>query len=153
MEWRVYGYSPLFFAYLAKGRRKDGCRYDRVPEKVWEKLDKINSATYYEDVKAWEPGDTIPVVAERLFCKEYTNPKDTTIGSSFVILKGTDNTRFEFGYNGEVNVTTYHDKKGIMIDDFTHRDLPFRLVSPPFLIIPKVLSTISWRRPIVSRPI
>ena len=55
-------------------------------KKVWEKLDKINSATYYEDVKAWEPGDTIPVVAERLFCKEYTNPKDTTIGSSFVIL-------------------------------------------------------------------
>lgn len=101
-------------------------------KKVWEKLDEVSSATYYEDVKAWEPGDTIPVVAERLFCKEYTNPKDTTIGSSFVILKGTDTTRFEFGYNGEVNVTTYHDKKGIMIDDFTHRDLPFRLVSPPF---------------------
>ena len=101
-------------------------------KKVWEKLDEVSSATYYEDVKAWEPGDTIPVVAERLFCKEYTNPKDTTIGSSYVILKGTDTTRFEYGYNGEVKVTTYHDKKGIMIDDFTHRDLPFRLVSPPF---------------------
>lgn len=101
-------------------------------KKVWEKLDKVSSATYYADNKAWEPGDTIPKSAERLYYKEYSNPQDTTIGSSFVVLNETDTTKLEFGYNGDVKVVTYHDDKEVIIDDFTKRNLPFRLVGPPF---------------------
>lgn len=101
-------------------------------KKVWEKLDKINSATYYEDVKAWEPGDTIPIYSVRQFRKEYTNLRDTAIGSSYVILEGTDTTCFKGGYNGEVRAVIYPEDEEIVIDDFTSRNLPFRLVSPPF---------------------
>lgn len=105
--------------------------------KVLSNLEKIKSATYYREVKAWEPGDTIPTMIARHFYKEYTNPKDTIIGSSSVALDEADTTRLEWGYNGEVGVTTYHDKKGIMIDDFTYRKLPFRLVSVPFFTYTK----------------
>lgn len=100
--------------------------------KVLSNLEKIKSATYYSEAKAWEPGDTIPLIIARHFYKEYSNPKDTTIGSSSVVLDEADTTKLEWGYNGEVSVTTYHDKKVIMIDDFTHRNLPFRLAGNSF---------------------
>lgn len=101
-------------------------------KKVWEKLDKINSATYYEDVKAWEPGDTIPIYSKRQFRKEYVNLRDSTVGSSYVILDGTDFSCFKGGYNGEVRAVPYPADKEIVIDDFTRKKLPFRPVSPPF---------------------
>ncbi|WP_455635540.1 TlpA family protein disulfide reductase [Parabacteroides sp.] len=113
-----------------KGKPSDGTK--AYLKKVWEKVGKIQSASYYEDVKSWEPGDTIPTVDTRLFFKEYVNPSDTTIGSSYVSLEGSDTTLLEYGYNGEVKVTTYHEHKGIVIDDFTRRNSSYRPVSPPF---------------------
>lgn len=101
-------------------------------KKVWEKLDKIQSASYYGDQKTWEPGDTIPTVDVRSFFKEYVNLSDTTIGNCYVALDGADTTLLDYGYNGEVKVTTYHEYHGIMIDDFTHRNSLFRPVWPPF---------------------
>ena len=70
-----------------------------------------------------------------LFCrfvKEYNNPGDTTIGSSFVSLDCEDTTQLEFGYDGNIRALIYHEHKGIVVDAFTARPLPFRPISTPF---------------------
>ena len=101
-------------------------------KKVLGNLGKIESASYHEQSQSWQPGDTVAITNFHRFIKEYTNPSDSTIGASYVCLDAKDTTRFEFGYDGNVRMISYHEHKGIMIDDFTTRSLPFRLVAPPF---------------------
>lgn len=101
-------------------------------KKVLSNLDKVESASYHEQSQSWQPGDTTAITNSFRFIKEYTNPSDSTIGASYVALNAKDTTRFEFGYDGNVRMISYHEHKGIMIDDFTTRKLPFRLVGPPF---------------------
>lgn len=106
-------------------------------KKVLGNLGKIESASYHEQSQSWQPGDTVAITNFHRFIKEYTNPSDSTIGASYVCLDAKDTTRFEFGYDGNVRMISYHEHKGIMIDDFTTRSLPFRLVAPPFLLYPE----------------
>ena len=101
-------------------------------KKVLSNLDKVESASYHEQSQSWQPGDTTAITNSFRFIKEYTNPSDSTIGASYVALNAKDTTRFEFGYDGKVKMISFHERKGIMIDDFTTRKLPFRLVGPPF---------------------
>lgn len=101
-------------------------------KKVLSNLDKVESASYHEQSQSWQPGDTTAITNSFRFIKEYTNPSDSTIGASSVALNAKDTTRFEFGYDGKVKMISFHEHKGIMIDDFTTRKLPFRLVGPPF---------------------
>lgn len=101
-------------------------------KKVLSNLDKVESASYHEQSQSWQPGDTTAITNSFRFIKEYTNPSDSTIGASYVALNAKDTTRFEFGYDGKVKMISFHEHKGIMIDDFTTRKLPFRLVGPPF---------------------
>ena len=101
-------------------------------KKVLGNLGKIESASYHEQSQSWQPGDTVAITNFHRFIKEYTNPSDSTIGASYVCLDAKDTTRFEFGYDGNVRMISYHEHKGIMIDDFTTRSLPFRLVAPTF---------------------
>ena len=101
-------------------------------KKVLSNLDKVESASYHEQSQSWQPGDTTAITNSFRFIKEYTNPSDSTIGASYVALNAKDTTRFEFGYDGKVKMISFHEHKGIMIDDFTARKLPFRLVGPPF---------------------
>ncbi|MCM0383642.1 TlpA family protein disulfide reductase [Bacteroides fragilis] len=101
-------------------------------KKVLSNLDKVESASYHEQSQSWQPGDTTAITNSFRFIKEYTNPSDSTIGASYVALNAKDTTRFEFGYDGKVKMISFHEHKGIMIDDFTIRKLPFRLVGPPF---------------------
>lgn len=101
-------------------------------KKVLSNLDKVESASYHEQSQSWQPGDTTAITNSFRFIKEYTNPSDSTIGASYVALNAKDTTRFAFGYDGKVKMISFHEHKGIMIDDFTTRKLPFRLVGPPF---------------------
>ena len=101
-------------------------------KKVLSNLDKVESASYHEQSQSWQPGDTTAITNSFRFIKEYTNPSDSTIGASYVALNAKDTTRFEFGYDGKVKMISFHEHKGIMIDDYTTRKLPFRLVGPPF---------------------
>ncbi|MCX8464661.1 TlpA disulfide reductase family protein [Bacteroides fragilis] len=101
-------------------------------KKVLSNLDKVESASYHEQSQSWQPGDTTAITNSFRFIKEYTNPSDSTIGASYVALNAKDTTQFEFGYDGKVKMISFHEHKGIMIDDFTTRKLPFRLVGPPF---------------------
>lgn len=101
-------------------------------KKVLSNLDKVESASYHEQSQSWQPGDKTAITNSFRFIKEYTNPSDSTTGASYVALNAKDTTRFEFGYDGKVKMISFHEHKGIMIDDFTTRKLPFRLVGPPF---------------------
>lgn len=100
--------------------------------KVLNNLEKIESATYFKDIESWEPGDTIPTVVARRFIKEYNNPMDSTIGANFMSFNCDDTTKLESCYDGKVTALINDDVKGIEINDFTFRQLPFRLVTPPF---------------------
>ncbi|MCD8166111.1 MAG: TlpA family protein disulfide reductase [Bacteroides sp.] len=125
--------SILFFSPVAMiVNGKNDPTNEEYLRKVLSNLEKIESASYYTLSEAWQPGDSIPVYATRHFTQEYKNPKDTTIGASYVTFNCEDTTLFDLGYNGDIKATTYHEHKGVMIDDFTTRDLPFRLLTPPF---------------------
>ncbi|MFV0396390.1 MAG: TlpA family protein disulfide reductase [Bacteroidales bacterium] len=99
---------------------------------VLSNLEKIQTASYYVDIEGWLPGDTASKRNLSYFIKEYANPSDSTIGSKFVWMDVNDTTLFEFGYDGMISASAYHDKNGILVDDFTARPLPFRPINVPF---------------------
>jgi len=115
--------------------------------KVLSELEKIESASYnitHMSIKAYE---TEPDYVEKYFIMEFDHPADSTIGASYIEL-GEENglPLLNFGYDGNIRVLTYHEHQGLIIDDFTHRPLPFRPVNPPFFnhvknIIRYMLST------------
>ncbi|MBE0648663.1 MAG: TlpA family protein disulfide reductase [Bacteroidales bacterium] len=96
------------------------------------KLDKIESATYNMIGENWNPGDTSASQINYSFVKEYNNPSDTTIGAKFVLLNKADTLKPVFCYDGQMRALFNNDKKGIIIDSFTVRKLPFRALTPPF---------------------
>lgn len=99
---------------------------------VLTNLQEIKSASYYIEAEGWQHGDSVAMLTYCMYYNEYDNPNDTTIGASFVSFAGDDTTKFNFGYNGIIEAHVYYDKKGVIVNDFTVRDLPFRPVSPPF---------------------
>ena len=101
-------------------------------QKVLDNLEKIESATYFEYSESWQHGDTTAMSSFCRFVNEYNNPVDTAIGAAYVSFDCEDLTKMEFGYDGNMRVLIYHDKAGIVFDNFTARPLPFRPLSPPF---------------------
>lgn len=100
--------------------------------KVLGNLEKIESARYHIINEGWNPGDTVPANTYQYKFQEYNNPNDTTIGASFIHFSEEDTTQVKFVYDGNIEMTIYHDKKGFIINDFTARPLPFRPLSSPF---------------------
>ena len=114
-----------------------GCNNAKNPDaylqKVLGNLEKIESAIYYETVENWQHGDTVALVIYKKFTKEYNNPKDSTIGVSFVYFNHIDTTILEYAYDGNIKASVNHEDKRITIDDFSvDRSLPFRNVTPSF---------------------
>ena len=105
---------------------------DDVLKKVLGNLEKIESASYTSIIEVWQHGDTVALSTYCRLVDEYNNPADTTIGASFVLFDCDDPDTISLGYDGKVKVITYKEHRGILIDDFTTRSLPFRLVTPPF---------------------
>lgn len=101
-------------------------------EAVISNLEEIKSATYDSYREAWAPGDTLPSVFGHSYYKIYVNPADTALAVSWVVLKSEDTTQIEFAYDGRMRAWVDEDKKGIVIDSFKVRKLPFRPVSVPF---------------------
>lgn len=95
-------------------------------------LSQIETASYYEFIESWSPGDTSASFVFPRFVREYRNPSDTTIGSSFVMLDSLTRSRASYCYDGHMRATFYDDVKGIIIDSFRVRSLPFRPVGAPF---------------------
>ncbi len=100
--------------------------------KVVGNLQKIESATYNELTESWQPGDTVASFIRTNYVQEYDNPADTTIGACYATFEVANGTQFVYGYNGHLKASVYEEHKGVLLDDFTTRVLPFRLVGPPF---------------------
>lgn len=105
---------------------------DTYLRQMRERLDQIQTASYTSEKLSFSPGD--PNLRAHWFIKykEYKNPADTTVGTNFVRYSEDDSTLVEGAYDGEAEYTVFHEHKGVIRDDFTARNLPFRLVWPPF---------------------
>jgi thiol-disulfide isomerase/thioredoxin len=119
----------VFIILNACSKPKDNKAYLRT---VLNNLDKVESATYFSTEEEFAPGDTAASAHMNHFVKEYNNPLDTTIGSSFVCLQQTDTTQMTFCYDGKMRAVVYKDENTIVIDSFKVIKLPFRPLSPPF---------------------
>lgn len=122
----------IFFALImfnAYSESKDTKAYLRT---VLNNLDKVESATYLSTREEWAPFDTAASVRMFHYCKEYSNPLDTTIGASFVNLLQSDTTQVAFCYDGKMLAYVFNEEKFIGVDSFKVRKLPFRPITPPF---------------------
>ena len=124
-------FVPLLFSMALISCKTNNHAEDCL-QKVLGSLEKIESATYTAQAEAWQPGDTTALSIHCFLTKEYDNPADSTIGASFVSFSCDEPAKFGSGYDGKSRFIVYHNKKKIVIDDFTARPLPFRPVTPPF---------------------
>lgn len=97
-----------------------------------DKMDQIQSASYVCEALAYTPGNPEQAYHEFSKYKEYKNPADTTVGASFLHYSHLDCTLLSSAYDGEAKYSVFPEHKGIIRDDFTARNLPFRLISNPF---------------------
>lgn len=101
-------------------------------KKVLKNLEEIESATYWDKSESWCHGDTAASLIINQYVESYRNSTDTTIGSSWAVFENEQKTHLEYAYDGKMIASIYDDVKGIVIDSFKVRQLPFRPVSPPF---------------------
>lgn len=99
---------------------------------VLHRLEQIKSATYNNRTEGWTPGDSVAFYISQVYIKEFANPKDTTIGASYISLKQNDTTQMTFSYDGCMRATVDEEYKAITVDSFNIRKLPFRPLRPPF---------------------
>lgn len=100
--------------------------------KVLTNLENIKSASYLCKSENYQPGDTLPLSIYHKLYKEIDNPQDTMIGCVFTCANAEHPDKIEFAYDGIQKYDFFHENKGVIVDDFTYRPLPFRTVSPPF---------------------
>ena len=101
-------------------------------QKVLVNMEDIKSAKYLCKSESWEPGDTLPLSVYQKLIREMDFPQDTAIGSISIYTFAESPDQVEFAYDGIQKYLFFHENKGVVIDDFTFRPLPFRLVPPAF---------------------
>ncbi len=126
---QIYSFAVLMLLLGSCGKDYTSKEYLNT---VLDNLSQIETASYYEFGEAWSPGDTAASFVFWRFYREYRNPSDTAIGSSFVVLDSLTRSKASFCYDGQMRATFYDEHKGIMIDSFRVRPLPFRPLSAPF---------------------
>jgi peroxiredoxin len=114
----------------------NGCQRDRNKStyllKVIRNIEQIRSAEYLSVMIATLPGDTSRVHTYYWLKKEYSNPADTTIGSSLAWFYPDDTSRMYFYYDGTTSAYLDFERKIITVDSFKTNTLAFRPVTPPF---------------------
>ncbi len=105
---------------------------EEILNTVLANLNEIKSAEFLSYGEGWAPGDTLPAVAFENRYIAYDNPADTTLGASWVVVDTEYATELQFAYDGQMRASVYEEEKGIIIDSFTFRKLPFRPVKAPF---------------------
>ena len=129
LKRQIYGLAMLMLLLASCGRDYTSKEYLNT---VLGNLRQIETASYYEFGESWSPGDTAASFVFWRFYREYRNPPDTAIGSSFVVLDSLTGTKASYCYDGQMVATFYDEEKGILIDSFKVRQLPFRPVGAPF---------------------
>lgn len=99
---------------------------------VLEKLDKIESATYWSKSEMWYPGDTAATRITNKYVESYKNPLDTIVGTSWANFETENKAHLEFAYDGKMRTLIYDHIKGMVIDSFKINNFPFRPILPPF---------------------
>ena len=79
-------------------------------KEVIEKMESIQSVEYQERCITWSPYDEKPLFDYTHVIHEYTNPADTTFGSSYVCLLSNEDMLFYGGYDGNAKMTVYPEK-------------------------------------------
>lgn len=101
-------------------------------KKVLVNIDQIKSATYFSTISGSAPEDTAKFNTYNWYKKEYFNPADTFIGSSFAWFQPLDTSKMYYFYDGLAQAYIDTDIKTIEIDSFKTNTLPFRPIGPPF---------------------
>jgi thiol-disulfide isomerase/thioredoxin len=114
----------------------NGCKVDNhnnvYLRKVLNNLEQIRSANYVSAQSGSAPGDTMQFITMFWFMKEYVNPADSFIGSSFAWFQPSDTSKMYFFYDGTAKAYVEDDTKTIKIDSFQTNTLAFRPIGPPF---------------------
>jgi thiol-disulfide isomerase/thioredoxin len=101
-------------------------------KKVLANIDHIKSATYFSTISASAPEDTAKFITYNWYKKEYFNPTDTFIGSTFAWFQPFDTSKMYYFYDGLAQAYIDTDIKIVEIDSFMTNTLPFRPIGPPF---------------------
>lgn len=110
---------------------KENLTKDDYLHKVLSNLEQIKSATYYSTISGSAPGDTLKFVTYNYYRKEYTNPADSFIGSTFAWFLPEDTTKMYYFYDGLAQAYIDKEIKTIEMDSFQTNKLPFRPIGPP----------------------
>jgi thiol-disulfide isomerase/thioredoxin len=98
----------------------NGCKIENNKNdylrKVLNNLEQIKSATYYNVIEIYDPGDTLLAFTRFENCKEYSNPGDTALGSSYIIQSQQNTSKMDFCYDGIARITINWNEKTISID-------------------------------------
>ena len=101
-------------------------------KRVLKNLEQIQSAKYFITQEAYAIGDSSPVYVMNSMFKEYDNPKDSTIGASYVSLSREDTTQMTFCYDGKMKAQVIKGQNKLVVDSFKVNYAPARSVYPPF---------------------
>jgi len=99
---------------------------------VLNKLESIESATFWAESQSWNPGDTTAASVSNQYFESYRNSLDTTLGSSWAIFETDQKKHLVHAYDGKMLARRYDSVKEMIIDSFKVRKLPFRPVATPF---------------------
>lgn len=128
----------IVFAIMAYGCSDKKKSTDHL-SRVYENLEQIKSAFYYQTLNAYNTGDTIPYGTRYHYYKEYVNLSDTSVGASFFQYMGDDTSKIIYGYDGIHQAWIDWDKKTVKTDDFQKNLYPFRVVMAPFITYAKTI--------------
>ena len=105
---------------------------DTYLKQVIEKLEQIKSASYTEDIYGYFTGAKEPTGHYMYYFKTYVHPEDTMMGWSYVRLDPDNNMQMTLGYDGDAHYSVFPEHQGVIRDDFSTRNLPFRPFAAPF---------------------
>ena len=111
-----------------------GCRTEQSAylEKALSQLERIERVAYRRSSESYLPGDTIPRRYLRYYV-EQRNRADTTLRHSYLsYYNADDTTRIDGGYDGTIAVDLDHDRREVVIDDFSIPRAPYRLTDMTF---------------------
>ena len=111
-----------------------GCRTDQSAylQKALSQLERIERVAYREISESYSPGDTIPRRYLRYYV-EQRNRADTTLRHSYLSYHdGNDTTRCDEIYDGTYRIEVDHDRREVVLDDFSIPRAPYRLTASTF---------------------
>lgn len=102
-------------------------------------LEKIQSASYYTKSASSAPGDRAMLTSYERYIKEYANPADTIVYSSFISADPSDTTKPLSVYDGIISADFSYEEKTVFINDFKGYPSGMPRVMAPFISYTKAI--------------